>query len=600
MASSRCSTDDGATWTDVSALPGSGVAYTGLLAAGNPLAGRPAFTGTSAGYPSMRAASVNLGTSAGGRVVRIRFRVASDPGVSSPGWEIDDIQVSGLLAPPFPGLVPQSATCNAPPVANAGADQTVPELGPGPAFPPMTVFLDASASIDPDGEPLTYRWSQVSGPAVTLDDPAAVGPRFFAPPVLRDPGSSQLVFQLVVSDGSSDSAAALTTVTVVNVNRPPVASAGPAQTVDEGSTVTVDGTGSVDPDPDDSLTYQWTQIAGPPVTLSSATAARPTFVAPEAVVTGIDVAFRLVVSDGLATSPAATTVIHVRNVNRPPVANAGPPQTVVERTVVTLDGTASSDPDGDLPLTYEWTAPAGIALSSATAAQPTFTAPEVGPAGATLTFSLVVRDAVSASSPATVAVTVTNAAVNRPPVASAGPPQTVGERTTATLDGTGSSDPDGDALTYAWAAPAGITLSSPTAARPTFIAPEVGRSGRVLRFTLVVRDPGGLASPPATVDVSVTNVNRPPVANAGADITVRTGDIVFLRGSGSDPDGDSLRFAWTAPAGVILFLPNTATPFFIAPIVPSDRQFNFRLVVTDSLGLPSAPDTVVVTVRRRR
>ena len=59
-----------------------------------------------------------------------------------------------------------------------------------------------------------------------------------------------------------------------------------------------------------------------------------------------------------------------------PVANAGPDQTVNEKTIVTLNGLASYDPDGN-PLTYKWTAPAGITLSSTTAAQPIFTSPKV-------------------------------------------------------------------------------------------------------------------------------------------------------------------------------------------------------------------------------
>ncbi|HZW90280.1 MAG TPA: M36 family metallopeptidase, partial [Myxococcaceae bacterium] len=167
------SLDNGATWTDVFTLPGSGLPYNGVIASGNPLQGRPGFTGTSAGYPAFLTANVNLGTSFGGKAVRLRFRVASDSGVSSPGLEIDDIQISGTATPLFAGLVPQSPTCNAQPIANAGANQTVNEFGPGPTFTPTTVFLDGSASIDPDGNPLTYQWTQISGPPVTLSDPTA-------------------------------------------------------------------------------------------------------------------------------------------------------------------------------------------------------------------------------------------------------------------------------------------------------------------------------------------------------------------------------------------------------------------------------------------
>jgi large repetitive protein len=77
----------------------------------------------------------------------------------------------------------------------------------------------------------------------------------------------------------------------------------------------------------------------------------------------------------------------------PPVANAGPDQTKAKGQVVTLNGSGSSDPDGST-ITYQWVQTGGTAvtLSSSTAAQPTFTAPNVAQAGATLTFRFTVTD----------------------------------------------------------------------------------------------------------------------------------------------------------------------------------------------------------------
>src|SRR5690606_7903465 len=93
--------------------------------------------------------------------------------------------------------------------------------------------------------------------------------------------------------------------------------------------------------------------------------------------------------------------------NAAPTSEAGPDQTVAAFETVTLDGTGSTDPDGDVT-GYSWTQTDGptVTLSSATAAQPTFTAPGTT-SGTSLTFSLVVTDNLSGTSTNTSEVTIT-------------------------------------------------------------------------------------------------------------------------------------------------------------------------------------------------
>ncbi len=92
--------------------------------------------------------------------------------------------------------------------------------------------------------------------------------------------------------------------------------------------------------------------------------------------------------------------------NRNPIANAGTDQAVNEGDLVALDGTGSNDPDNDV-ITYHWSTPTGIMLSSENDAKPTFTSPEVKN-DSILTFYLTVNDGILSSLSDTIKITVLN------------------------------------------------------------------------------------------------------------------------------------------------------------------------------------------------
>jgi hypothetical protein len=179
------------------------------------------------------------------------------------------------------------------PVADAGDDQTF-QMVVG------EVLLDGSGSYDPTDDALTYRWTQVSGPVVELSDPNAAETSFS--PV----ETGVYVFSLVVSDDLADSEA--DTVGIVVGNTAPVARAGSSRYA-ATDPVVLDGTGSYDPDGYGVLSYQWTQVSGPTVSITGADTATPTvggFVQTSSI---RECEFQLMVSDGDMNSPPDTVEV---------------------------------------------------------------------------------------------------------------------------------------------------------------------------------------------------------------------------------------------------------------------------------------------------
>ena len=276
-----------------------------------------------------------------------------------------------------------------------------------------------------------------------------------------------------------------------------------------------------------------------------------------------------------------------------PIANAGMSQTVHAGGLVMLDGSASSDPLGLLPLAYAWnivSAPPGstATLSNPTSVHPSFTADQVG----NYLVQLVVTDSAGTKSlPSTVTISTTNS----PPVADAGPAQVIVQvGTTVHLDGSHSYDPDGDPITYGWSftsIPPGssATLTGATTATPSFVADVDG----TYVAQLVVRDPW-VAGAPANVTVSFNNVK--PVASPGTAQTTPVGSTVTLNGSGSsNANLLPMTYQWafvSVPTGshASISNPTSVMPSFVADV---PGTYVVQLIVSDAF-LTSDPATVQI------
>ena len=378
-------------------------------------------------------------------------------------------------------------------------------------------------------------------------------------------------------------------------NQPPVADAGADQDVNEGATVALDGTGSSDPD-SDPLTYSWESDGTPQITLDGRA---PTFTAPPVGASGGTVTFTLTVSDGNGGTDTDTVVITVNDVagpNQPPAADAGADQGVNEGATVALDGSGSSDPDSD-PLTYSWESD-GTPQITLDGRAPTFTAPQVGAPGGTVTFTLTVSDGNGGTDTDTVVITVNDVAgPNQPPTADAGADQGVNEGATVALDGSGSSDPDSDPLTYSWESDGApqITLDGRA---PTFTAPQVGAPGGTVTFTLTVSDGNG-GTDTDTVVITVNDVagpNQPPVITGiTGTTTINELERLDLTASASDADADdSLTFTLegTPPSGASI---TNNGEFTWTPTELQDGSHTITVRVEDGNG-GSDSEAVTVTV----
>lgn len=371
--------------------------------------------------------------------------------------------------------------------------------------------------------------------------------------------------------------------TPIPENQPPTANAGPDQIVDEGRSVTLNGANSTDSD-DGIAAYHWTQTGGSPVTLSDPNEPQPTFTAPDVGAAGASLTFELTVVDQRGLDNTDSCVVNVAWLNAPPHADAGIDQTVNEKSVVALDGSASLDIDDGIAA-YSWVQISGpaVILSDPASSRPTFTALNVGPTGASLTFNLTVTD--MGGLQATDSSIVNISWQNETPLAVVAEEYLeVNPGGTVTLDGTGSIDTDDGIVSYHWAQMDGapVILSNPTSAVTTFTAPETDENGSNLTLKLTVMDAGGLqSSAECLVFVAPTIAEPPAPANtpptADYSLEISSLKVTFTDGS-IDSDGTIVSWLWDFGDGT------TNTPQNPRHRYRNPGTYTVSLTVTDDGG----------------
>lgn len=482
-------------------------------------------------------------------------------------------------------------------------------------FTGSEVQFDASGSKDPDGDPLTYRWTLVSKPAgSTLDLGAATAAQLSFKPDL----AGTYVASVRVSDNKGAAAEKQATILVRANAAPETAlvmkasySAVPvtlaARKVTIGANILFDSAGSTDAD-GDVVTTVWDLIEKPAaskavLTISNATARLATDAAGTYKVrargTDPSGAYSETIYPIEATGSVPETVLLASITDPVRDAGANTVQASVGYTVA-LSGADSKDPDGGA-LSYAWTlvskpAASAVALSSASGAFSQLVPDVLGdyvvklvttnPAGAAGSYQTTVS--VKNRSP------LASIGSNATPVALAsGPSLRLPLNTTLTLRGTGSTDADGDTLTYAW-----TMVSKPAASTAALSA----TSGATVQLTtdaagsyqvrLRVTDPSGAYSEQV---LNIDSGNAPPVAMIDKSrITLLAGAAASASAATSyDDDGDGLTYAWAIdarPAGssAAIAAPNAAqlafTPdvagTYVASVTVSDGKSSSMAYLT--------------------
>ncbi|XP_040500856.1 dyslexia-associated protein KIAA0319 homolog isoform X2 [Ursus maritimus] len=474
-----------------------------------------------------------------------------------------------------------------------GAPTTPASLVPAEPTPPEQ---PASPTTAPRTETsYRYEWSLTSHPVDYRDE---IKERHSQTLNLSHLSAGLYAFKVAVSSENAfgEGFVNVTVKRARRVNLPPTAVVSPQMQVLPLPLTSAFIDGSQSTDDAKIVSYHWEEIRGP------FREGKPPADSPVLRLSNLvpgNYTFRLTVtdSDGATNSTTAALIVNSA-MDNPPVANAGPNQTItLPQNSITLNGNQSSD-DHQIVL-YEWSLGPGseskeVAMQGVKTPYLHLSAMQEGD----YTFQLMVTDSSRQQSSAVVTVTVQPES-NRPPVAVAGPDkELVFPVESTTLDGSRSTDDQGIVL-YHWEhvrGPGAVQMESPDNAVATAHGLQVGTH----RFRLTVTDRQGLSST-TTLTVAVKKENNsPPRARAGGrHVLVLPNNCITLDGSRSTDDQGVVSYLWvrdgqSPAAGDVFDGSDHSAALQLTNLV--EGVYTFRLQVVDGQGA-SDTDTATVEVQ---
>jgi hypothetical protein len=480
-------------------------------------------------------------------------------------------------------------------------------LSPSSGYESSTFTCETGTATDPDGDTISYgyRW-YVNGSAIAATTDSITGSYFSK--------NNEIYCVVTPYDGEADGTS-VTSDTVTVLDSPPsitgVSISPGSPTVQSNLTASVSGASDADGD-SISYTYAWT-VNGAAIHGSSSTLSSSNFVRDD------DIAVTVTPSDGTESGHAITS-------STVTVGNAAPTLSSVYVTPspaytddnLTANASGGSDADGDdITFTYQWYRN-GIALSGATSAS---LSSSYTTKGDRLYCAVTPYDGFDYGTAHNSSFTTIN---NSAPeaLADATTGLTANECDVIELDASGSSDADGDTLSYTWSLtskPTGSLASSSDIATTTSESPtfRVDYAGNYT-FSLSANDGSTSASDTVTITVYDAASNATPVPVPDSDYTTLTqttgcssagSGYVCTPCSGTfnidatasyDDDGDPLHYAWSTASGYATIASATSESTTVqmrgmptTHLTTTSYQATLTLRVQDCAGNAATEDLVL-------